>query len=241
MEKREREFQEKLPGLMAKVRARILAAKDRFGWVLQAEKIDHILGKIKVFLADPMVDRFEEELSGNCNMHKLIIYIDPDLDDEKMEHIMVHEVLHALSGKSFLYEEGNKLVQQLKGGMLFPNFKGGTRDDLFEWLNESVTEKLAMMADGATRGSYEEERKILAELCKKVPFELFQAAYFEDYDEKQPAGKTTAKFTALSEAIRNAFGDRFLVRLDNYIAQKGAKAAYEKFFGEVKAELAEQI
>ncbi len=111
----------------------------------------------------------------------------------------------------------------------------------FHWINEAITEHVAQLINGdnttsadgdqvfdmllnGTNQSYHQERELLGTILTAadgaIPLMSFLDAYFEDEDVSASSeeGKRP-KFTALSQKLDTIFGDRFMDRLDDFLAR----------------------
>ncbi len=171
---------------------------------------------------------------------------------QPLREVLVHEFFHAISGRLvykentkttiFVDTEDGEVEEQKTGsvethytsgrvGLSFrvPNFEAylfdGNKErgkDRFEWMNEAVTEQLALefvshIGGGTPSGGYHKEREALKLLCEKsnpkISFQLFVEAYFENYEPIEN-GETIPKWRALREAINKSEGSKFLVEKD---------------------------
>jgi hypothetical protein len=147
--------------------------------------------------------------------------VNPFLPDEKLQRTIDHEFMHAISGRTV------KIGSLTSNGQPDIFFREGVATEFtnedgykFDWLNEAVTERLAMQIRDETETSdnktYAVDRKILELLTKRVALPAFYKAHFEDFD---PATSTPAN-TVLMATLDEQFEPRILYTLDTIIKRE---------------------
>ncbi len=141
--------------------------------------------------------------------------------------VFVHEALHAVSGQVEVAAESagsnnHNFVfhDQIKFGLHFDKAdRPGPSYLSLWWLNEAVTQNLTDRFAG--QGKESVEQKLAALLVSKgVPAELFEAAYFENYEAKPRGEHRLPQTKRLFEAADKIFGQGFLMQLDHYLRMK---------------------
>lgn len=159
-------------------------------------------------------------------------------DQESFSATLSHELLHAVSGRSFVYrpDKTDEDLGSIKDQKLGLRFHG--KHSRFTWMNEAITEDLNVEIRGgkdeAERRVYFHERGIVKLLRtageNKIPEQILTDAYFENvnFDPKE----RMAKWKTLRAAINESFYPRFLVDLDKHIEEHGVEVSVEKFYFE---------
>ncbi len=152
-------------------------------------EMDTIFNGQSFEIFDPFFnDRF---IDGYHNPHSEAIGISLDSTLEDLPHMILHESLHALGGRTILNikrqeVDGEKSkVQQQKSGLVFLN--NDKRTHKFNWLNEAVTEEITKELTGKESGYYVSHRRKLKRLYELgIDREIIYNAYFEDYNPDDP-------------------------------------------------------
>jgi len=138
------------------------------------------------------------------------------------EYVYTHEMFHAVSGLAVLGgKEESETIKDLRlqrSGLL--------TQGRFRWLNEALTERLAIKILGlGDSNAYGEERDLLQIMIDRgVPEELFTKAYFED----QKPGKGAPSLKRLIKAINEKCGPKFLQETDEAIDIYGIEDVIEE-------------
>ena len=149
-----------------------------------------------------------------------------------LEHVYTHEMLHFLAGRTIL--SSVDIEQDFEGEIIHQ--RGGLRYNTpnrrFQWLNEAVTEGLAVeFMGGKDKGIYRRERELLRLLQTKgkteLPEDLFIDAYFENYDPNILQKDRIPAWKKLQQAINKAYEPGFLVQIDNVVRNEGTAKAIE--------------
>lgn len=164
------------------------------------------------------------------------IHLNPKLSPEEKVHTLTHEFFHALSGnrvnkttkiKEFELSDGTILRDE---NVEFDHQRSGlgfseddpNRVERFKWLNEAMTERLAVTVAGAEEAEFYKQEIELANVLEKNLGEdaapLFTNAYFENF--KPEAEDAQEHFRRLIRAIDAKFGPQFLVKLDKFIHEQ---------------------
>lgn len=189
------EFQRKAELLAKKIERyqeeftnRVLSAIDE-GWLpLTKEAVQKRLRVWPKDFLDPIsVGYLAKEGHGTIRVNIKLL----EMGNEALRHTVFHEGVHALEGKSIITyedEDGDSVVKEQKRGLGMlaagPNTAEKKVKTYFEWLNEAVTEEVALRLLGGPqeKEGYQMERIALDDLIKRgVQEELFFKAYFENY------------------------------------------------------------
>lgn len=230
----QQKIEEYLPEIKALFKEKLVAQQG----VISDELLEERLGTLKFQVVDYVWADFDD-IYGDFNQATHTIRLRSDIPTKHTLSVLVHELMHALSGQVELadsmpsYEDvpGLSVYDQVKVGMRFSK-KNRTR-----WLNEAITEQETLETlDGVKKTNeqgevYFGERQLLDLLIQKgVPKELLFAAYFENYDLSKPAGEhRLPKTKELFDFTNEQFGKRFLVNLDNFIKATSVKDAVDKW------------
>lgn len=150
------------------------------------------------------------------------------------ESILTHETVHSIAGMVTLQdsreedEDNPGGFTTSKQGLKFTFIprkeavKKGRVAGRFEWLDEALTESIAIsMLDKSMPTTRFEEINLYNLLRQKgafdLPEKLFQEAYFEDFDTSAPVGQGLPEWNKLRHAINDAYDRQFLVELDDFI------------------------
>lgn len=124
------------------------------------------------------------------------IEFDLNASIEEIPHIVLHEMIHALSGSTLLrsktIDEEDKIKEKVKNqktGLMFMNFdhEGEVNGRKLFWLNEAVTEEITIQLTDDSLMAYESERRKLKRLYELgIDREIIYNAYFEDYNPDDP-------------------------------------------------------
>lgn len=153
---------------------------------------------------------------------------------QQRESIYTHEMMHLLSGRSMLAIEVSQSslspdvtmdIGDENSDMILHQRIGLGIGNQFIWLNEAMTEVLTMELLQNESRIYSKEREVLQLLRTSgksaIPDYLFKNAYFENYDPSKPQGQRVLKWQALYRAINEAYKPGFLIKLDQYVVNKG--------------------
>lgn len=201
--------------------------------VIPASALENLrtLEMIQIELADRLLEP-SESVAGTSDQHGDIRVSDDQLDGQKLPRLrktIFHELLHSASGKSITIKtevdrEGRKwpFIYTKKLGVRLGSESSYKPN---EWLNEAITEWLALQFSGyhhddspyAFQGSYSypEERKDLEDLFQQgLSVETVTRAYFENFRNDQKEGKGSA-FKELIAAIERIKGPGGFSQLEN--------------------------
>ena len=149
-QKNELRLRKELPKILEKVEFMIWCLIEQYNLDVNPEKLENILKNVPIYFMDSLVTEFERGFQGSFSPNKMKIRLSSELDKEEIISILVHELFHALSGKSYMSEaEGDEIyynsenIINNKNGLSFWSDKRG---NLFTWLDEAITEKLTLMA-----------------------------------------------------------------------------------------------
>lgn len=141
--------------------------------------------------------------------------------EKRTEYFFIHEMLHALSGRTLLtkpYPTFPDVVVQRIGLYILGRFM---------WLDEAVTDILAgkLIDRSSPFPPYWKEIYLFELLLAKVPLNLFLNAYFENFDPSVPPHQRIPHWKYLQRTIDDAYSPGFLVRLDKFVFEKGINNA----------------
>ncbi len=201
----------------------------------RVEKLIENIG-IKFFAYD--VENTSNTIAFYNSTHFIGFNLDKKLEDfNYFKKVFYHEFLHLLTNnneKIFSYKDKNNNEYNAGSQVLGLRFLG-LKDEKFTWLNEAVTESLAIKLNNTENSkSYIKERKLLDLLNQKkkagtkLNFDLLTKVYFR-HIQKREEGDTSEvdEWREFSKEIDQAFGPRFLVKLDLFIEKNGIKQALE--------------
>jgi hypothetical protein len=229
----QRKFQhEQLPPLLQQIDQKFRNAM-RIGLVpFSLEEWIAVRDNTSIMLIDPLNVKRPGREGGHTNFFG--IDVSGLVETEEQEHILIHEFLHALVGKTIHKEKevGRIRNEVLEENVRFHEQRSGLHfiaslDSLierFRWLNEAITEDLTRaISDVPNATQYQHEIELLELLCSKLGPNgkaLFRDAYFEQYHLAKPQGQRLEHYRALVDAMNGTFGSGFLVRLDTYIQEQ---------------------
>ena len=212
--------QNKAPFLVEGIKKKLVQAIDSNRLPINSDRIEERLSRISYSLQDGLMTN-SESLGGFYRRSAQSIVVQDSVKEKNYEEVLIHEIMHAISGSTELVAlraddhipddlpEKELLINQRLG---LSYFSFTNKNNIFTWLNEALTEKLSMdvlgMDDFDDSNAYISERMALDAILKKVPYDMFKAAYFENYDvnesDKVPAWK------ALQKKIGEVYGPNFL-------------------------------
>jgi hypothetical protein len=188
-QKREETLSEKWEEIMSSVLHSTQGGIDAGLIKRTSAEMDTIFNGQSFEVFDPFFnDRF---IDGYHNPQSETVGISLDSPLEDLPHMILHESLHALGGRTILNikrqeVDGEKSkVQQQKSGLVFLN--NDKRTHKFNWLNEAVTEEITKELTGKESGYYVSHRRKLKRLYELgIDREIIYNAYFEDYNPDDP-------------------------------------------------------
>lgn len=152
-----------------------------------------------------------------------LILVGSQVNNALIEEVYGHEMVHALSGKTVLMQEGNRgELKQIRSGLQFAGWQAR-----FFWLNEAITHNvIGRLRKEDKSQAYLEEREVLRLICEQgsIPPKLFEEAYFENY---QPGRNPIPKWEILQNALTKAYGANFLVKVDKLMKEIGITKTLE--------------
>ena len=154
------------------------------------------------------------------------------------ESDLMHELFHAISGRSvlrFSKQDNQSYFVQRVGLSIDSPYGNPDYSSHFNWLNEGVTEYLTRLISpqaeiNALGQKYSEAYDLNVALVTSliedwgIPRELILNAYFED-DQTGSGGSSYPAWAPLSSAFNQAFGKAALRKLDQFIHHEGIEEA----------------
>jgi len=228
--KSDAELQKKLPVMQKRFIDRLEKKILKQNSPVSKQQLEQKMKKVKVIAGDYLLYSDFTGADGDYNCSNAIAVIPtgeimlvptPDFDYEKyQEEVYTHEMMHAVSALALLSEqsaEGNTVGMRIQRmGLLI--------EGRFRWLNEAVTEYLAIKATGRKdSNSYKTEREILQTMIDRgVPEHLFVEAYFSN----QPLA-----LKKLIKVINEKCGPQFLQDIDQVVDDYGEEEALQEAKG----------
>jgi hypothetical protein len=220
-EKRD-EFNERLPDILADFRDSAIEAIKNGYLPISVDLLESRMGETKVYLADNM--EMFDDVCGTYRASTGVIKVVANPDEKRQKEDIYHEMVHTLSGRTLLLknkiDNEKKNVEHQRIGLSFDvvDTAGAFKEKKFRWINEAVTEEIAIKLSESEDGTYPEERKNLNVLYGNgLLREDLYAAYFENYDpdsaDKVPAWKNLT--TELSKLHPEINGIEILNNLEN--------------------------
>lgn len=250
LEKQFTETQAKIEAMVPQLRQKLESAIDDGKIPISKELLAERMDSLVYDIVDPLTAKLEA-LGGEYIGDKHRVLVRADMADEQLEGVVLHEVLHSLSGKTefqiqddtpeLVYIEQTRVGLNLKAKAL----RNETVDlkehaPNLRWLNEAVTEDLTIdiAGKGETR-VYQMERLLLARLTRDgaLPKSVVARAYFENTTaQPQPGEHAAPALRELFTQSNRIFGQGFLTNLDRFIVasargvpSRGAAAAVAKW------------
>lgn len=212
---------------------------------LSVEEIKKRLSGIQIFFfdSDSLASSLRDDARGVVSQFSSVhLGINTNFSgDEKemkadLQHTFNHEMLHVVSGKLFLTTPRHLGVfntEKYRTGLFFGPRENDGNVERFEWLNEAVTETLALDMDKGKNikfpSYYSEERLLLSLLMNgpvgksgfKIDKKKFTNAYFEDYEANDAVEIRLQYWKELMHAVNDLYYPGFLVKIDKIIKRKG--------------------
>lgn len=216
-EKKREAFEKMLPDFEARFSSSVDSAIESGYIRVSKEQVRRRMEENKVELVDSLNANLQEE-GGDYDLASARIRISSSASQTDWYRFYVHEEIHALSGRTILFEDrGRSPRMDIKHPRMGLRF-GGTEDQRrveLNWLNEAVAETLTIHLVGEEREDiYKDDRELLNELIGRgLSREIVYDAFFENYDpdgaEKVPG------WQALVGQLKNVFpeGVAFLEEL----------------------------
>jgi len=216
--------QRELPAIMAETDRRMRLAIARGTIPVTEEQWERFRSVTPIRLLDPLFEY--EDRGGSYRSH--IVFLSSEADVENKVSILVHESLHALSGRTVVQvtetdeEFGDDTsFDHRRLGLHFSSDIWAGRQEKFRWLNEAVTEDLTVeISGGEDHGVYQHERRLLDQLSGALGpggRRRFREAYFEDYDPQLNNEERIPFYRKLVRTVGAELGQDFLVNLDTFI------------------------
>ncbi len=193
-EKKQEEFHEKAPYMLAEFKEKTLQAIKENKLPITQELLEERMEDTRIYLADAM--SIGDCTNGDYSVKEGVVRVAYRDNEEAQKKTVFHEMLHALSGRTVRLQGGDLDHQRNGLGFWVYNSKGNKSGKQFRWLNEAVTEEITIELSEIEPedAAYPRERKYLQELYNQgVSKQLVYEAYFENYDadsqEKVPKWK----------------------------------------------------
>ncbi len=229
---------EQVAGLRVEFKTDILRLFSDHDLICDQKKLNQLVDKIGIkFISGDIESPDDFTPAYYHSRHYIAFKLSPSLlEAQYFKKIFYHEFLHLLTSDydsiiSYKDKSNNEFnIGQQSTGFLFRGF--GEENDSFAWLNEAMTEDLALRMIGIEGGnSYIQERELLNLLSKKkkdgteLDYDLLIKNYFRHLVTGE--GSTVDRWRDFSKEVDNAFGPRFLVKLDLFIEKFGIEKAVE--------------
>lgn len=230
MTERQHEFEDnELPALLSVIDQKITHAIQSGALPVSRSRWQKTKDSTTVIVRDSL--RNVDGTEGNAN--GAIISISPDTSFEQKIHIAIHEFIHRLAGKLLIKttvietEDAQPVATEVdyitaRGGLLFQGLF--YRSPKRQWLNEAVTEDLAMEINGQeSSDAYTTERQLLETLVQALgpgSRELLRTVYFERYDVNKASTKRLVRYKQLTQFVNAKLGSNFLNRLEKFLNQQ---------------------
>ena len=239
--------QEWLPGFKESFVNNLELLRQSGGLDLSPDEVAKKMDKVRVDFFSRYSELAAKVKAPGVNTPFSSVFIELDPYDSRgdenlrptLQHIYNHEMFHVISGSLFLTTPrhlGIYNTAQHRQGLSFGP-KVGTdvesmeKKERFTWLNEAVTENLALSIskDGADDfATYRAERVLLSLLINgpvgegsvRVDRNKFYQAYFEDYKAEDSDEIRLKKWKELIRSINEAYYPGFLVKIDKLIKEK---------------------
>ena len=224
LEKKKRVL-EYIPEFKASFKKIILTAIQNGELPITEERLNKVLEIVKIDVGDEIYNAYDNE-GGLYRDGTEVVYISsanlsiPNIEKSKLFHVYIHEMFHALSGKTILKnttiippdDDYNYDTQTTEGGPITFETTGSQRVGLeignriekkgertilveqFKWLNEALTEALAKKYSGYDDsdygGAYLAEQKLLTVLEEK--YDIPHELFLQAYFEHyEPEARKT--------------------------------------------------
>lgn len=200
------------------------------------ERVERRLEDLRVEVLDPFIAE-TEELWGEYDAKSHAILLDIHVPEEAFYHVFVHEVMHAISGKTeelnSIYFDGTESKELDPNTALYLVPRSGISMHKMEtdipkrveytWLNEAMTELCAELFSHQTL-SYKRETALLRLLIELgLPWGVLSNAYFADDDLHSENTHLTPHVRELFTESKRIFGKRFLSDMNLIIESQPTK------------------
>lgn len=216
---------------------------------ITVEELDKRMSGVKIsFFNQGTMASEALDAGGAYNSDQILVGIDlhGQKDDQAVkadsQHIFNHEMLHAISGALHVTRvkpSGLYRTQRERTGLKFQS-TGENEFERFTWLNEALTETLALELDkniDRDLAPYRPERTLLSLLINGpagggvagVGRNKFSHAYFENYEPKDEPAERLKFWKELSRSISETYYPGFLVDIDKMIKERGIGFVISRF------------
>lgn len=244
--KEERFLKNEWPNYKERFKEKIQTVLQRYNIPITEQLIAERLEEVKF----SMIDSFEsaqeiENASHDVENDVLRVSEQVLVSKAYAEHVIFHEFLHVISGRTITarvssFQEqlqageqpvditSQEINQSRSGLFLFNRQKGNIEEVVnprFYWLNEAITESLALelLREGEKEGIlYYPERELFTLLLQQgnppLTQDIFYQAYFDNYN---PQAKKIPSFSELVRQIDNSYQKGFLLKLEDFYKKNG--------------------
>jgi hypothetical protein len=173
-----------------------------------AQRLEHT----KIVIVDPWAKdpSWTQESGGHYDQASDTIRLfNPYQPPQQLQEDIDHESFHALSA--------TQTAGMYKGGLAIseaPEGSDATPVSRLDWLNEAVTERLAIEIRQHKTGVYVHDRMIVDQFTDRVPAAQFYKAYFDPVERDG----TVPSFIALQDGLNKAFEPGILGTVDDLIS-----------------------
>jgi hypothetical protein len=205
---------------------------------IDMSKVENLVNHAKFVFHE---NSFLKNLGGTDASNQIFINMDNLIckginhSNDVLFHIVFHELLHSIStdwDNIILSYDSSEPKDKRSAGLRFAGFNRERDGRGFKWLDEAFTELFTVYVSGTRDfGVYSGERNILYLLSQKGKIDLIlklNELYFRHIRKKENKTTTAVEdWRNFSKEVDSVFGQRFLVKLDIFIATHGIDKAME--------------
>jgi hypothetical protein len=186
---------------------------------LSLARARELISKVPIFIQDPILQ--VNYRHPGFNKAGVINLVPDKYDYVDLLHTLHHEMTHLVAGTEWALFAGpdeQSVVPRKNGLSYVSRDQESSLHRNFKWLNEAVTERIAMWLSGQDDSDcYKKERAELQKMIDAgVEESLFYEAYFESTDRSGVEGKAAGApaMRALLKAIVERFGPGYLKKIE---------------------------
>jgi hypothetical protein len=151
------------------------------------DRIDRRLEEVDIYFVDPL--NYPDDRLGDYSTKTDTATIGFGSEPGTWQEIYDHEMFHALSGKTILHDRENEDFDENDRALKFETQRLGLsfrRQRGLVWLNEAITETLAVDTRGEGNHYVIERNQLKILLDNGMSMDIILRAYFEDYNPDDP-------------------------------------------------------